>query len=97
MSEMVGANEILAVMVPGNPYTAGELSELLDEPRSSVDRRLRDMRADDMVNYKRHSPNRVSWWTDPVPESCPECGHTFHGAETGDSTANPHALSAPSD
>lgn len=56
---------ILEVMAECEPYTAGEIAEELNEPRTTVDWNLRQMADDGVVSRKKHSKRRVTWYTEP--------------------------------
>lgn len=58
-------DRILETMEPGEPYTAGDLADVVGKSRRQVDRYLRDLADDGAVNRKKHSERRVSWWVDP--------------------------------
>lgn len=55
-------DRLLAAMVPGEPYTAGELARDLGEPRRTVDYHLRQLADRGDVRRKKHSEQRVTWW-----------------------------------
>lgn len=55
-------DRILAAMGDCEPYTAGDLADMLDEPRRTVDYYLRQLAESNCVDNKTHSTQTVTWW-----------------------------------
>lgn len=57
-----GPHQVYLAMEPGEPYTAGELSEQFDVTRHTIHNRLETLVDMGEVRRKKHAPNRVTYW-----------------------------------
>jgi len=60
--EEPGPHQVYLAMEPGEPYTAGELSEEFDVTRHTIQSRLESLVEMEEVRRKKHAPNRVTYW-----------------------------------
>ena len=66
MSSMSSIRDrILDEMDPGEPYSARELAELLDESRRTVDYNLNQLASDGVIERKEHTQRDISYWIEP--------------------------------
>ena len=56
--------DVIAAMEAGKPYSSSELSELIDVPRRTVHKHLRDFFRAGVVDRKSIGPG-VAWYIDP--------------------------------
>lgn len=57
--------QVLEEMDTCEPYTVNELQDLFDDvSRWTIQRRLDSLHGDGLVNKKKHTENRVSYWID---------------------------------
>ena len=53
-------------MEPCEPYSVTDLEEKFEDvSRWTIQRRLKTLNEEGVVNKKKHAENRVSWWIEP--------------------------------
>lgn len=69
--------DIYETMDPLEPYTTGELADILGIPRRVVRRLLDALNQEDKIRKKEPEPDRIIWIREAPVHECPECGHEF--------------------
>jgi len=64
-------------MDPREPYTTGELADMLDVPRQRARDLLDSLASAGAVRKKEPEPDRPIWIREPSTHECPDCGYSF--------------------
>jgi len=56
------AEDVLAEMEPGTPYTVADFEDRFDVSRWTIRRRLEELHERGAIRRKKHSENLVTWW-----------------------------------